>query len=72
MLIRTSEESQQLLELLSEREVTPSFQAHVLKVKENFLWRARIGTACLDDRQFRVLKSYLIERFEGYNSLEKR
>ncbi len=72
MLIRTYEESKALLESLSMREVSLSFQAHVLQVKEHFLWRIRIGTARLNDHQYRVLKGFMAERFEGYNELEKR
>ncbi|TET66048.1 MAG: hypothetical protein E3J56_14985 [Candidatus Aminicenantes bacterium] len=65
MLIRTVGESKKLLELLSERDVSLSFMVFVLKVKENFLWRVSIGTARLNDRQYRTLKGFLIEKFVG-------
>ena len=65
MLIRTSAESKLLLEILLERDVSLSFMALVLKVKENFLWRVSIGKAQLNDYQYRTLKGFLIERFVG-------
>jgi hypothetical protein len=65
MLIRTVGESKKLLELLSERDVSLSYMAFVLKVKENFLWRVSIGKAQLNDYQYRTLKGFLIERFVG-------
>lgn len=65
MLIRTPAESKLLLELLSERDVSLSYMALVLKVKENFLWRVSIGKAQLNDYQYRTLKGFLIERFVG-------
>ncbi len=65
MLIRTVGESKKLLELLSERDVSLSFMVFVLRVKENFLWRVSIGTARLNDHQYRTLKGFLIEKFVG-------
>ena len=65
MLIRTVGESKKLLELLLERDVSLSYMAFVLKVKENFLWRVSIGTAQLNDRQYLTLKGFLIEKFVG-------
>ncbi len=65
MLIRTVGESKKLLELLSERDVSLSYMAFVLKVKENFLWRVSIGKAQLNDHQYLTLKGFLIEKFVG-------
>ena len=65
MLQRTSVESKLLLEILLERDVSLSFMALVLKVKENFLWRVSIGKAQLNDYQYRTLKGFLIEKFVG-------
>jgi hypothetical protein len=73
MLVRTSADSRKLLVMLSEQEVSLSFMAFVLEVKEGFLWKVILSKARLNDHQYQVLEGFLkcsdekIERFDGYD-----
>ncbi len=71
MLVRRSGESKKLLMMLSEQEVSLSFMAFVLKVRESFLWKVILSRATLNDFQYRTLEGFLsneeTKRFDGYD-----
>jgi len=66
-----------LLMMLSEQEVSLSFMAFVLKVRESFIWKVILSRATLNDFQYRTLEGFLkcsdeertLERFNGYDEL---
>lgn len=73
MLVHRSGESKKLLMMLSEQEVSLSFMAFVLKVRESFIWKVILSRATLNDFQYRTLEGFLkcsdeeTERFDGFD-----